>query len=123
MLSWLKSIFGGAPRAQKIVDLEAKLLPTEGYVCDGDFECEAYDNGDWSIEIEVDHNGPAPEGPWRVLIDGRQITDMTPSARDETELHLRSGRDTLDFQLAEGMTVELHDAQGVFLSGTLRRDT
>ena len=123
MLSWLKSILGGTPRARKIIDLEAKLLPAEGYVCDGDFEFEAYDNDDWSIEIEVDHNGRAPDGPWRVLVNGRQITEVTPSARHETEVHLRSDRDALNFQITEGMTVELHNAKGVFLRGTLRYDT
>ncbi|MEM8616817.1 MAG: hypothetical protein AAGF20_07760 [Pseudomonadota bacterium] len=122
MLDWLKSLFQSAPRPNKIIDLEAYLSPAPGYTCTGDFECEAWDNGDWEIEIEVDHNGPAPDGPWSVQVNGIEITQMTPSARHETELTLRAGQNTLEFALKAGMSVELHGPNGLLLSGTLQKD-
>jgi hypothetical protein len=122
MLNLLRSIFQPKPRAQKLVDLEARLSPASGYTCSGDLECEAWDNGNWEIEIEVDHNGPAPEGPWRVLVDAREITTMTPSARHETEVKLRNGQHNLEFALEAGMQVEIHGPSGLMLSGTLHPD-
>lgn len=122
MLNLLRSIFQPKPRAQKLIDLEARLAPATGYTCTGDFECEAWDNGHWEIEVEVDHNGSAPDGPWHVRVDNKEITVMTPSARHETEVKLRAGRDNLAFALEAGMKVEIHGPSGLMLSGTLHPD-
>ncbi|MEL7492323.1 MAG: hypothetical protein AAGJ73_16575, partial [Pseudomonadota bacterium] len=89
MLNWLKSLFASPPRAAKLLDLEAHLAAPDGGSLHGDAEFEAWDDGRWEFEAELDHPGGAPAGPLEVFVDGVLIGELTTRG-SESELKLRA---------------------------------
>jgi len=132
MLNWIFTLLRGSSdgfkisykgsRSRKIADLEARLVAAPGKPLRGELECEAWENGDWKIDIEIDHPHEIPAGPWQIFVNGKKITEMQPSMRHETEKTMRSDRDMLAFKLEPGMPVEVRNREGVMLSGTLQVD-
>lgn len=125
MLDWLKNLFwGGGGRPRKVLDVEAHLAaadPTSALHGDGEYE--AWDDGSWSFEVEVE--GPdgtqAPAGI-TAFVDGVEIGTLVPRG-DEAELKLSSrAGDTIAKTPAEGSTLEVRGPGGEQLSGTFRTD-
>lgn len=121
MLNFLKQVFQGTPRARKTVDLEARLIAADGGQMHGELEYEAYEDGSWELDIEVDHFTPAPAGPLRVRIDGKEVYSLPVSTNrheSEAELSLKRG-DTLLATPSVGSKAEIFDAHGtILMSGT-----
>ncbi|MEL6324233.1 MAG: hypothetical protein AAGJ29_06400 [Pseudomonadota bacterium] len=122
MLNWLMRLFGTSPRARKIIDLEAHLDAVSGSPLHGDIEFEAYDDGYWELEIEIDHPSGPPAGPLDVKIGGEVVITLVPSNGHETEHKLVSGRDVIPLEPLAGMAVEVAGPDGQLLTGTLRAD-
>lgn len=123
MLDFLKNMFGGK-KAAKTADLEAVLTSSIPGVLKGEAEFEAYNDGSWELEVEVEKEaGAALAGPITVHIDGQQIGELAFRGK-EAELKLKSGRDTLSRAIASGTLIEVHGAAGAkLLSGTFAPDT
>ena len=123
MFDWLKRLLQGTPRARKIQELEAYLTASDGSRMRGEVEFSAFDNGQWELDIEIDHPDGAPAGSMDLKIDGRSITTLTPGRFDETEHVLRSDRgDTLAVTPDVGMSVDVTISGGARLSGTFQLD-
>ena len=124
MMNFLKKLFQSEPRPMKITNIEARLNAADGGRMHGELEYEAYDNGQWELEIDIEHMGPAPNGPLDIRIDGRSLMSLPVSQRgNDTEVKLSSRRgDTLSVTPAIGMSVEVRNATGVLLTGTFAAD-
>lgn len=125
MLNWLKSLFGsGGGRPAKTVDIEAHLSAVDpASPLHGDAEFEAWEDGGWSFEAEVEgpDHGPPPPAGLTVVIDGKLVGPLTLRG-DEAELKLRSGQGVIPVVPAVGSTVEIHGPTGVLLTGTFQQD-
>jgi len=125
MLNWLMKILGGGqPQMRKLLDLEARLVAGDpASMLHGDGEYEAWEDGSWSFEVEVEgHDGsPAPQG-LVAFIDGVEVGSLTPRG-DEAELKLshRAG-DTLAAFPDAGSTLEVKGPAGEHLSGAFHHD-
>ena len=124
MMNFLKKLFQSEPRPMKITNIVARLNAADGGRMHGELEYEAYDNGQWELEIDIEHMGPAPNGPLDIRIDGRSLMSLPVSQRgNDTEVKLSSRRgDTLSVTPAIGMSVEVRNATGVLLTGTFAAD-
>ena len=125
MLNFLKQLFQGTPRARKTLDLEARLTAADGSRMHGELEYEAYEDGSWELDIEVDHFSPAPAGPLSVRIDGTEVHALPVATnRHESEAELSSRRgDTLSAQPSAGSKADIIDANGtVLMSGVFARE-
>ena len=121
MLSFLKSLFGVQPAPRKTMELQAKLLPTNGQPMFGEAEFETYDNDGWELEAEVDfRNGERPS-PMIMYLKGRPVLNLSPD-HDEAEGKLSSRRgDILGVTPTEGMPIEIKMAGETVLSGKFER--
>ena len=118
MLNWLKSLFHVAPAPRKTVELQAKLLPTNGHRLHGEAEFELYDNDGWELEAEVDFPSGERATSMIMYIDGNPVLDLRPDY-DESEGKLSSRRgDILDILPMEGMSVEIRQGDQTVLTGT-----
>ena len=124
MMNFLKKLFQYEPRPTKVTDIEARLKAPDGGRMVGELEYEVYDNGHWQLEIDIEHMGPAPDGPLDIRIDGRSVLSLPVSQRgNDTERKLKSSLgDTLDVTPEIGMSVEVRNATGILLSGTFAAD-
>lgn len=121
MLNLLKSLLAGAPRARKVLELEAKLLPVSGANLFGEAEFELYDDEGWEFEAEVDFRGGLTPAPMTLWLDGREFMTLSPD-HDESEGKLSSRRgDRLTILPKEGMQVDIKQAGNIMLQGTLTR--
>lgn len=126
MLNWLTKLFGGgAPRARKMLDLDARLSAADpASPLHGEAEYEAWEDGSWQFEVEVE--GPdgttAPAG-LVAMINGAEVGALSPRG-DEAELKLSQRRgDTLAVFPEVGSTIEVRDASGaVLVSGMFQPD-
>ena len=121
MLNWLKSLLHVEPAPQKTMELQAKLLPTNGAHLFGEAEFETYDNDGWELEAEVDfRNGERPS-PMIMYLRGQPDLHLATD-NDETEGKLSSRRrDILGVTPTEGMPIEIKMAGETVLSGTFER--
>ncbi|MEM7460164.1 MAG: hypothetical protein AAF331_11915 [Pseudomonadota bacterium] len=121
MLNWLKSILQVEPAPQKTMELQAKLLPTNGAHLFGEAEFETYDNDGWELEAEVDfRNGERPT-PLIMYLKGKPVLNLAPD-HDESEGKLSSRRgDILGVTPLEGMPIEIKMAGETVLSGKFER--
>ncbi|MEL6473869.1 MAG: hypothetical protein AAFQ21_07265 [Pseudomonadota bacterium] len=122
MLNWLKSLFSGPPRARKRVDLDARLSAPDGGPLHGEEEFEAYDDGRWSFEVEVEHgHGGAPAGPLEAYLNVTSLGTLSLRG-DESELKLFSDTGALPMEPAEGMAIDVRASGAIVVAGTFRRD-
>lgn len=125
MLNWLmKLIGGGQPQVRKMLDLEARLVPGDpASRLHGDGEYEAWEDGSWSFEVEVESpdGTQAPQG-LVAYIDGVEIGPLIPRG-DEAQLKLshRAG-DALATFPEVGSTLEVRGPSGEQLSGAFHHD-
>ena len=121
MLNWLKSLLQVEPAPQKTMELQAKLLPTNGAHMFGEAEFETYDNDGWELEAEVDfRNGERP-APLIMYLRGQPVLNLAPD-HDESEGKLSSRRgDILGVTPMEGMPIEIKMAGQTVLSGKFER--
>lgn len=124
MFGWLKSLFNSDPAPRKISELEAKLYAPDGSrAVWGDVEFDAYEDGGWSLEIEIDHPTEKPSGPLELKINGVTVHTFDVSPRHETETKLNS---LLGHTLAQapemGMTADVYSGGTMILSGTFQHD-
>lgn len=124
MLNWLKRVFQYEPAPKKIKDIEAHLSAANGGFIHGDIEYEEYEDGNWELEIEIEHGRTPPEGPYDVRIAGKALNALpVDTRRDETEKKYFSKHgDTLPLTPDVGMSVEVHTPAGLLLSGTFGID-
>jgi len=122
MLNWLKTLLQVEPAPQKTMELQAKLLPTNGAHLFGEAEFETYDNDGWELEAEVDfRNGERPS-PLIMYLKGQPVLNLTPDDYDESEGKLSSRRgDILGVVPSEGMPIEIRRDGETVLSGTFER--
>lgn len=121
MLTWLKSLLREEPAPEKTMELQAKLLPTDGQHMFGEAEFETYDNAGWELEAEVDfRNGERPSA-LIMYLKGQPVLNLAPD-HDESEGKLSSRRgDILGVTPTEGMPIEIKKAGETVLSGTFQR--
>ncbi len=124
MLAFLKRIFQYEPRPVKVQEIEARLTATDGSRLNGELEFEVYDDGNWELEIDIEHMGTRPDGPLDIRINGRSILTLPVSERgNDTEKKLKSRfGDTLAITPTPGMDVEIRNAMGILLHGTFGID-
>ena len=125
MLNWLKSLFGGgANRPVKTVDIEARLIAVDpASRLHGEAEFEAWADGRWSFEAEVESPDGGPPVPIGLVVhvDGVMIGPLT-NRGDEAELKLRSDTGDAAQMPKVGSSVEVHGPNGLLLSGMFHQD-
>jgi len=85
MLEWLKRVLQYEPRPVKIIDLEARLKDANGGPMYGEIEYEEYEDGNWELEIEIEHARTKPEGPFNIRMNGKKIASIDASRGYDTE--------------------------------------
>lgn len=121
MLNWLKTVLQVEPAPQKTLELQAKLLPTDGQRMFGEAEFETYDNDGWELEAEVDFRGGQRPSALIMYLSGKPVLNLAPD-HDESEGKLSSRRgDILGVVPTEGMPIEIKQAGQIVLSGTFER--
>lgn len=124
MLNWLMKLFGGAPQPRKMLDLEARLAPKDPVSpLHGEGEFEAWEDGSWRFEVEVEgpDGTPAPAG-LVAFIDGVDVGPLTPRG-DEAELKLSSrAGNTLATLPDAGSVLEVKGPAGEHLNGDFLHD-
>lgn len=121
MLNFLRQLFAGGPRVEKVVDLEADLKSADGSGFYGEAEYTEYSDGSWKFEVELEHRGGAPAGLAEAFVDGVRVGALTARG-DESELELRGPADTLAKTPADGSRVDVRAGGAVLVSGAFAPD-
>ena len=120
MLEWLKRVTQYEPRPTKIIDIEAKLKDANGGPMYGEIEYEQYEDGNWELEIEIEHANTQPEGPFDIRLNGKPIASVPVSLRGfDTEKRFTSkAGDTLHTVPNIGAVIEVRTPTGILLTGS-----